>query len=163
MSKKKIDPRPNKIAIMAIAIFCVAVFFGGYFLVRGLTPKEFRLDEEMYDKSEAIDIDKGTYEKLIADKKSFIIMIDKPDCFTTANLRRRMKEFPEEMQFKYYRIMWSQAKESSLHESVKFVPSVAIVREGKIIDFLDADSAEDTDKYNDAEALRSWIDEYIKF
>ena len=77
MSKKKIDPRPNKIALMAIAIFCVAVFFGGYFLVRGLTPKEFRLDEEMYDKSEAIDIDKGTYEKLIADKKSFIIMIDK--------------------------------------------------------------------------------------
>ena len=74
-----------------------------------------------------------------------------------------MKEFPEEMQFKYYRIMWSQAKESSLHESVKFVPSVAIVREGKIVDFLDADSAEDTDKYNDAEALRSWIDEYIKF
>lgn len=163
MNKKKIDPRPNKIALVAIAIFCVAVFFGGYFLFRSVTPKAFRLEEELYGTSEAIDINKDEYEKLINEKKSFVVMVDKPDCYTTADMRKRMAEFPDDMQFKYYRIMWSQAKESSLHEHVKFVPSVAIVRAGKVVDFLDADSDEDTAKYNDAQALQDWIREYVVF
>ena len=114
MTKKKaINPKPNKIALVAIAIFCIVVFFGGYFLIQSLTPKSFKIEADLYGASEAIDIDKDAYEKLIEEKKSFIIMVDKPDCYTTADMRKRMTEFPDDMQFKYYRIMWSQAKESS--------------------------------------------------
>ena len=163
MSKKKVDPRPNKIALVVIAIFCVAVFFGGYFLFRSVTPKTFRLEEELYGKSEAIDISKDEYEKLIEEKKSFVVMVDKPDCYTTADMRKRMSEFPDDMQFRYYRIMWTQAKESSLHEYVKYVPSVAIIHNGSVVDFLNADSDEDTAKYNDAQALQDWLKEYILF
>ncbi|MBO4854919.1 hypothetical protein J6X15_03200 [Candidatus Saccharibacteria bacterium] len=161
--KKAINPKPNKYAIVAIAIFCVAVFFGGFFLLKSLEPKSFEIEADLYGTSEAIDIDKDAYEKLIAEKKSFVIMVDKPDCFTTADMRQRMTEFPDNMQFKYYRIMWSQARESSLHEKVKFVPSVAIIHNGEIVDFLDADSDEDTPKYNEAQALQDWIKTYVIF
>lgn len=161
--KKTINPKPNKVALVAIAVFCIAVFFGGYFLINNLAPKTFRMEEELYAKSEAIDIKKEDYEKLIEEKKSFVIMVDKPDCYTTADMRKRMTEFPDDMQFKYYRIMWSQAKDSSLHEYVKFVPSVAIIHNGKVVDFLDADSDEDTAKYNEAQALQDWIRSYIIF
>ena len=126
-------------------------------------PKTFKLDSEMYGTSEAIDIDKEAYEKLIQEKKSFVVMVDKPECYTTADMRKRMSEFPEDMQFKYYRIMWSQARESSLHDYVKFVPSVAIIHNGEVVDFLDADSDEDTPKYNEAQALQDWIKSYIVF
>ena len=164
MTKKKaINPKPNKVALVAIAIFCIVVFFGGYFLIQNLTPKSFKIEADLYGASEAIDIDKDAYEKLIEEKKSFIIMVDKPDCYTTADMRKRMTEFPDDMQFKYYRIMWSQVKESSLHEKVKFVPSVAIIKNGEIIDFLDADSDEDTPKYNEAQALQDWIKSYVIF
>ncbi len=162
-SKKPINPKPNKIAIIAIAIFCVTIFFGGYFLIKSMVPKTFKLDAEYYGTSEAIDIDKEAYEKLIEEKKSFVIMVDKPNCFTTADMRKRMTEFPEDMQFKYYRIMWAQARESSLHEYVKYVPSVAIIHTGEVVDFLDADSDEDTAKYNEVQALQDWIKSYIVF
>ena len=82
MTKKKaINPRPNKIAIVAIAVFCVAVFLGGYFLFKSQEPKTFRLENELYGDSEAIDIKKDDYEKMISEKKSFIVMVDKPDCY----------------------------------------------------------------------------------
>ena len=164
MTKKKaINPRPNKIAIVAIAVFCVAVFLGGYFLFKSQEPKTFRLENELYGDSEAIDIKKDDYEKMISEKKSFIVMVDKPDCYTTADMRERMASFPEDMQFKYYRIMWGEAKESSIHDYVKFVPSVAIVRKGEVVDYLDADSDDDTSKYNEAQALQDWIKSYIAF
>lgn len=128
-----------------------------------LQPKQFRLDDELYGTNEAIDIDKEAYEQLIADKKSFIIMVDKPECYTTANMRQWMAEFPEDMQFKYYRIMWGEASNSSLHDKIKFVPAVALIHNGEVVDFLDADSDEDAPMYNDATALQNWIREYIAF
>lgn len=161
--KKPINPKPNKVALILITALCLAMFFGGYFILRAMTPKKFRLTEELYGASEAIDIDKNDYEKLLEDKKSFVVMIDKPDCYTTANMREYMASFPEDMQFKYYRIMWSQARESSLHEKVKYVPSVAIIQNGAVVDFLDANSDEDVSKFNSAETLQSWLKEYIIF
>ena len=162
-SKKPIDPKPNKIALVTIMIFCAVVFFGGYFLIQNKVPKRFHLDDDLYGNSEAIDITRADYEKLVSDKKSFIVMVDKPDCYTTANMRKWMSDFPSSTQFKYYRIMWSEAKESSLHNFIKFVPSIAIVHKGEILDYLDADSDEDVDKYDNPNSLRNWINSYILF
>ena len=162
-NSKPINPKPNKVALVAIGIFCIALFFGGFFLLQSIIPRKFKIESYLYGASEVIDIQKEDYEKLINEKKSFIVMVDKPECYTTADMRARMANFPDDMQFKYYRIMWSQAKESSLHEKIKFVPSVAIVRNGIVVDFLDADSDEDTPKYNESQALQDWINNYIIF
>ena len=161
--KRNINPKPNIIALIAIGVFCIVIFFGGFHILQSMTTKPFKIESSLYGASEAIDIKKDDYESLINEKKSFIIMIDKPDCYTTADMRKRMESFPNNMQFKYYRIMWSQAKGSSLHEKVKYAPSVAIIHNGKIVDFLDADSDEDTPKYNETQALQDWIKGYIVF
>ena len=78
-------------------------------------------------------------------------------------MRQWMSEFPENMQFKYYRIMWGEARESSLHNKIKFVPAVALIHNGEVVDYLDADSDEDAPMYNDATALQNWILKYIEF
>ncbi len=135
-------------------MFCVAVFLGSYYLFKSQEPKTFRFENELYGDSEAIDIKKDDYERMISEKKSFVVMVDKPDFYTTADMCERMASFPEDMQFKYYRIMWGEAKESSIHDYVKFVPSVVIVRKGEVVDFLDADSDDDTPKYNEAQAYK---------
>jgi len=144
-------------------VFCVAVFLGGHYLFKSQEPKTFRFENELYGDSEAIDIKKDDYERMISEKKSFVVMTDKPDFYTTADMRERMASFPEDMQFKYYWIMWSEAKESSIHDYVKLVPSVVIVRKGEVVDYLDADSDDDTSKYNEAQALQGWIKSYIAF
>ena len=123
----------------------------------------FRLDDEYYTTSEAVTIDKDEYEKLINDKKTFVVMIDKPGCVTTAEMRENMSAFPSDMQFKYYRMLWQDVKKSSLHEYVKFTPSVAIVREGEVKAWLQADRDEDSEYFDSAEGLQKWLRKYIEF
>lgn len=158
MTKKK--------RIIIGAICSAAVIGAGVFaLVFALTrePDQFRLDDEYYGSSEYTDITKDEYEKLIADKKTFVVMIDKTNCFTTEEMRENMASFPTDMQFRYYRMMWAEVKDSSLHEYVKFTPSVAIIYKGKVKDWLQADSDEDTEYFNDSEALKRWLKQYIIF
>ena len=114
----------------------------------------FRLDDEYYATSEYIDINKDEYEQLISNKKTFIVMIDKPGCITTPAMRENMANFPDDMQFKYYRIIW---------DDVKVTPSVAIIRKGEVKAWLQADRDEDTKYFNDGEALKEWIKKYILF
>lgn len=123
----------------------------------------FRLDDEYYTSSEAVTIEKDEYEKLMKDEKSFLVMVDKPGCVTTAEMRDNMSAFPTDMQFKYYRMMWNDVKESSLHEYIKFAPSVAIIRKGEVKAWLQADKDEDGEYFNSAEALQRWIRKYIIF
>lgn len=123
----------------------------------------FRLDEEFYAQSEAIDIDKDKYEQLIAEKKSFIVMVDKPNCHTTKDMSSFLTSLPSNFQFKYYRLMWSEVRKSSLHGYIKFAPSLAIVKKGEVLAWLDADSEDDAEMFNNADALEKWIRKYVEF
>ncbi|MBR3378294.1 hypothetical protein IKG50_03120 [Candidatus Saccharibacteria bacterium] len=156
--------RKTGIIISAIVVTGLLVTGAIIFILNNQGPKKpFRLDDEYYAKSEAITIKKDEYEKLIEDKKTFLIMIDKPGCVMTADMMGFMADFPDDMQFKYYRMLWEDVAQSSLHEYVKFTPSMAVVYEGKVIDWLQADKDEDADYFNNADALQSWIREYIAF
>ena len=133
-------------------------------IVNSQSSQQFRLSSEYYGASEMlVGLTKDEYERLLSEKKSFVVMVDKPGCITTPPMRERMANFPANMQFKYYQFMWAEAKESSLHEYVTFVPSVAIIREGRVVAWLRADSDEDVDYFNSAEALQGWVAKYIAF
>ena len=158
MAKKK------KILIGAL---CGLAFLGigitGLVIALNYEPSTFRLDDEYYGESEMIELYKDEYEKLIAEQKTFVVMIDKVGCKTTETMRDNMASFPDDLKFKYYRMMWSEVRESSLHEYVKFTPSVAIIYKGKVKAWLQADRDEDSEYFNSAEALKQWLQKYIIF
>ena len=149
---------------IAIASFVgISIIAGSViFAVNILGDHRFRLDDEYYTTSEDVSIDKDEYEKLISDKKSFVVMIDKPGCVTTETMREDMANSTD-LQFKYYRMMWKYVKESSLHEYIKFAPSVAIIRKGEVKAWLSADKDEDSRYFNDIGALKEWLEKYIIF
>ena len=60
-----------------------------------------------------------------------------------------------------YRMMFAEVKESSLHEQVKYYPSVAIVSRGKVMAYLRADSDEDVEIYNNYDAFKEWMGKYL--
>ena len=119
----------------------------------------FRLDEDAYGKSEMISIDDSEYNRLVADKHSFVVFVDKPGCLKTADMGDWMKE----LGFKYYDLQWAYAKNTSLHEYVKYTPSVALIREGEVAAWLDPDSENDMEYYNSPESFREWLKKYINF
>lgn len=103
------------------------------------------------------------YEELIKEKKSFVVVVDQGGCKTADKLREFVKEFAEKNKIKVYKMMFEDMKKTSLHDSVKYYPSVAVISRGKVIGWLRADADEDSDAYNKYEAFEAWANKYIKF
>lgn len=156
---KKLSRR-HVIALLVLVIIIVAVAAYTFFFLRQ-TPVQ--LNAEYYNSTAVVDIDKDQYNQLIKDEKSFVVMVDNPGCTTTARMREFMSELPANLQFSYYRIMWQDAKETSLHDFVKYFPSIVVVDHGRVSYYLRADEDVDSNYYNDAAALQSWLEQRIKF
>ena len=58
-------------------------------------------------------------------------------------------------------IPFAEFKSTNYYNTVKYAPSIIVIKKGKIVDYLDADSDEDIIKYQDVEAFESWISQYI--
>ena len=101
------------------------------------------------------------YEGLIGKKDSFVLLVDQSGCNSADKLREFMKNFATEKKIKVLRIMFSDMKETSLHDYVKYYPSVVMISKGKPVVYLRADSDEDAEKYNNYEVFKTWIEKYI--
>ncbi|MBR3323916.1 hypothetical protein IKG24_00025 [Candidatus Saccharibacteria bacterium] len=106
---------------------------------------------------EYIELSADDYEKLIADKKSFVIFVDQGGCTTADRLEGFVKDWSINNGIKVYKIMFEDMKKTSLYNSVKYYPSVAVVSSGKVVNFLRADSDEDADAYNKYDAFLNWM------
>ena len=123
------------------------------------------LEAEYYCKEECdgeyMSISGEEYEKFAEAKKSFVIFVDQTGCKTADKLREYMRDYAKEIGVKVYTIMFNNARETSLHDTVKYYPSVAVISRGKVIGFLRADSDEDADAYNNYGAFKEWIQRYL--
>lgn len=156
---KKLSRR-HVIILIVIAVAAGATAALSYIITRH---SPVQLSAEYYDATAVIDINQEQYDQLIKAEKSFVVMVDNPGCTTTARMREFLSALPEDLQFVYYRIMWSDAKETSLHDYVKYFPSIAIIDHGRMAYYLRADEDADSDYYNSASDLQAWLEQRIKF
>ena len=101
------------------------------------------------------------YDDLIKEGKSFVVFVDQEGCTTADRLRGYVIDYAKEKGLKVYRIIFSEVRESSMHEFVKFYPSVVLISRGKPVAWLRADADEDADAYNDYDSFRGWIGRYL--
>ncbi|MBQ2659963.1 hypothetical protein IJF86_00855 [Candidatus Saccharibacteria bacterium] len=148
------------------------VIVGAIFLVVGLvgvlvsfltTPKPFTLDSDQLGSSGFVDITGAEYESLVASQRSFLVFVDQAGCITADGLKKIAAEISEEKQLKVYHLFFSEARDTSLHNYVKYYPSFVIVHSGEVVDWLKADSDDDIERYKDKTELLSWLEKYLKF
>ena len=153
-------------------VMLLIVIVGGGVLFIGLMAgwfdsKKVVIDEEMFCKTECdnylVDIDVSSYEELVKEKKSFILLIDQNGCDTADRVRSFIGDYAKEHGMKVYRMMFSDMKETTLHDIVKYYPSVVLVSKGSPMAWLKADENNDSDKYNNYEVFRGWIDNNIEY
>jgi hypothetical protein len=72
-----------------------------------------------------------------------------------------VQDWAVEVGARVYRITFEDMKKTSLHEKVKYYPSVALISDGEVIGYLRADEDADADEYNDYEAFRLWMRRYF--
>ena len=123
----------------------------------------FSLSDDQLGSAEFVTLDVDGYNSLISQKKSLVLFIDQEGCTTADALEKNLTEYMNEHEFKIYRFMFSDMRETPLYKYVKYYPSAVIIREGKPIVWLKADADEDTARYNNLEALKSWFNTYLKW
>ena len=101
------------------------------------------------------------YEELINKKDSFILLVDQTGCDTADKVRGFAENWGKEEGVKVLRIMFAEMRETSLHNEIKYYPSVAVISKGRLVGFLRADSDEDAEKFNSYEVFKGWMGKYI--
>ena len=152
-----LNHKPLTIIISALVLI-VAVFAIWQIAI----PHPVRLSDASYGGSEQIDLTADTYNQLIDNRASFIVFIDQPGCITADKLREMLSNIASEYQIHIYHLMWSNVKNTNLRDHVKYYPSVAIIRNGQVVDAIDADSDAHTAYYNSEADLKNWISRYVK-
>ncbi len=122
----------------------------------------FYLEDKYYGTSVFIEIEAKELTALIENKESFAVFIHQPFCSTSYEFNKVLVEFAEENKISFYKISFDEMKKTELYDKVKYYPSFAIYKDGKLIDFLDAESDEDLNRYKETEAFESWFNEYVE-
>ena len=125
------------------------------------------IDAEYYScsdncESRYMELEASEYEKLIMEGKSFVVFVDQGGCVTADKLRSFVNSWAAQKGLKIYRMMFEEMKKTSLHDFVKYYPSVAVVSHGKVLSYLRADSDDDASAYNEYGAFENWVKKYLK-
>lgn len=110
---------------------------------------------------ELMNLGAAGYEELIQEKKSFVVMVDQEGCTTADKLRGFAVDYAKEAGIRVYRMIFSEVKETSLGNAVKYYPSMVVVSRGKVIGALRADADEDAEAYNNYDNFKIWIGYYL--
>lgn len=122
----------------------------------------FYLDDKYYNKEVSIEISSLELEEKIKNKESFAVFIHQPVCSKSYEFNKIQSLYQQENNIVFNKILFEDMKNTNLYETIKYYPSFAIFNEGKLIDYLDAESNEDILKYKDYEEFSKWFNSYVR-
>lgn len=122
---------------------------------------KINLSEQYYQYGTIKDITKDELLTKINNKENFILFTNNNFCTFKISCEEIFKESAQELNITILKIPFDEFKTTKLHDTIKFAPSVFIIKEGKIIEYLDPEKNDDLSKYQDKKEFTSWIKEYI--
>lgn len=121
----------------------------------------FYLSDKYYHIGEFVKVDNKSLEKL--NKENFILFTYNPYCNLPISCEKIFEEFMKKYNIDFISIPFFDFKETSYYDNVKYAPSVMIIKEGEVIDYLDANDDKDLQKYQDEKEFEKWLDNYVYF
>ena len=150
----------NKLLILIPAVLVILVAGIGAFLL--LTKSAtFNLDEQYYGNAELTLISADKLQRLVDDKSSFAVFVSQPACRASADFEKVLQSFIAKYPMKFYEIAFSDLKNLSFAENVRFYPSFLIFEKGKLVDLLEADSDDDAGAYTSLDDFETWFTKQV--
>lgn len=137
-------------------VFCILLF-----MVVGCKNKIYSFEEKYYKEASLNEIQYEELNKLVDNKESFGVFIYQPLCETSSGFESVLNTFIKQYQMSFYKVAYSDIKNTDLGKKIKYYPSFIIYKEGKIVDYLEADKDEDTNIYKNIEDFKSWLSSYV--
>lgn len=160
--------KKSYIAFLALVLVVVASSLTIYFSNKNRESMEFEkfyLDEvetnltHLSHSFASFEIDGEKLNSLIENKSNFALSIYEPSCITSSNFDGVLSEFRGVYNIDFYRVAFSDLKETDLGETIKYYPSFAVLKDGELIDYLQADKDEDSEYYKNVEGFKKWLDQ----
>lgn len=122
--------------------------------------QKFYLNQEFYETDgEFINITSDDFKDL--NFQNYILFVYNNYCVFSVPCDEIFKQYMEENNINFLSMSYEEFKNTKLHSTVQYAPSILIVHNWKIVDFLNAEDNEDTDKYQSVEEFWNWISNYI--
>lgn len=148
------------ILIIIGILIALSLTFMGFWLYQ--KKQKFYVEDKYYANPIAIETELTDIETLIKQKESFAVFIYQPLCTTSYGLSEILKNYSQETGLSYYTIAYAKIKDSETFNFIKYYPSFVIFKKGKMVDFLDAESDDDTNKFKEKDEFSQWLESYIK-
>lgn len=116
-----------------------------------------------YYNSDGKYIEVSNEELLDKQDETYVLFTYNNYCNLSVPCDQIFEVFMKKYKIDFLSIPYEDFKETTLHDTVLYAPSVIIVSEGKIIAYLDAESDEDLIRYTDANEFEKWLDKYVYF
>ena len=121
--------------------------------------RNFYLDDKYYGNNEIYEIGIEEFNNLISNKESFGIFVYQPACTTSAEFEQVLYDFFKQNNMSIYKIKFSDIYEHT--DFLEFYPSFIIYKNGKMVDFLEADKDKDLKYYQSVDGFKEWFTKYV--
>lgn len=119
------------------------------------------LSDNYYNKGEFIEIKSND----LLDKANdiYVLFTYNSYCSLPVPCEDIFKSFAKKYKIDFISIPFEEFKNTKFYETVEYAPSIIIIKNNEIVDYLDANSDKDLNKYQDQKEFESWLDNYIYF
>jgi len=135
-------------------------------LLCGCSNKENPVDNRIYLSSKYynnggvyLDIKSDVLDELEND--NYVLYIYNPYCNFEIPCDEIFKVFMKKYKVDFLSMPFNEFKKTKYYDTVKYGPSVIIIKKGEIVAYLDANSNADLIKYQKANAFEGWIKKYV--
>lgn len=149
----------KKVIFVIIPLLLIGIIT---FVLMNNKSEKFSLEDKYYGTGEFIDVSNSELENIIKNKENFLLYTYNNYCSLPIPCDSIFGSIMKEYSFNILQIKFSDFKETNLYKKVKLAPSVLIFKDGKLIDFLDAESDNDLKKYQDKEEFKNWLNNYME-
>ena len=149
MNKKKLLLVISVLILLSIIIF----------ITFKVLNRNFYLDDKYYGNNEIYEIGIEEFNNSISNKESFGIFVYQPACTTSAEFEQVLYDFFKQNNMSIYKIKFSDIYEHT--DFLKFYPSFIIYKNGKMVDFLEADKDKDLKYYQSVDGFSEWFTKYV--
>ena len=139
--------------ILLLAIIAIVI-------VTGCDNKQEKiyLDKNYYGSNEYVPV---TKENIEANRGNYLLFVYNNACSFGVPCEDIFKEFMKQENIAILSIPFTEYKDTYLIEEVKYAPTIIIVNNKKVIEYLDASEDEDLNRYQDVNEFKKWIEKYI--
>jgi hypothetical protein len=178
MPKTKKRESNKKLILIAIGtLIALAVFGFVFYKILGGAGNKVEVEDSIvleaeYKNTDGKQIELATkseeparfLDQMLEDKKSFVLYVSLPICNgDAAKFKQYVLDFQHREKVSFYYLTSDYIKDTKIYETVKYFPSVIIVKEGKIINFLKYDSDSDIEYYKSYDGFSKWIKANVEF